>query len=80
MSTVDTAAADVTPNRDWATDSILQFFPGAFEGGGAVQPVAVTYPYTYFNAAAFTTTLPSHIGRIFLSPWIRVNIEYLPVR
>jgi len=59
---------------------MLQFFAGAFEGGGDVQPVGVTYPSTYFNAGAFISTLPSHLGRILISPWISITVDYHPVR
>jgi len=61
-------------------NSLLHFFPGAFEGGTTLQPVVVVYPYKYFNAAAFVTTLTSHVLRIMMSPYIRIVVKYLPVR
>jgi len=39
---------------------LLTFFSGGFEGGGAVQPVTLRYPFSRRNSAAFLTTLPDH--------------------
>ena len=58
--------------------AVVGFFSGAFEGGGSVQPVAFSYPHTYFNGAAFLTTLPAHICRALLNPWQRVHVQILP--
>ena len=60
--------------------AIIRFFPGAFEGGGPVQPVVMSYPHGRFNSAAFLTTLQSHMGLLLLSPWVGVRAHYLPVR
>merc|ERR1712080_436729 len=59
--------------------ALLRFFSGAFEGGGAVQPILLTYSFHYFNAAAFLTSPPAHICRALLTPWQHVCIEFLPL-
>jgi len=58
--------------------AVLPFFPGAFEGGSPVQPVVVRYPFTHYNAHAFLTSLVNHFGRLFITPWMFIEVEYLP--
>ena len=60
--------------------SMLKFFSGAFEGGGPVQPVLLSYPHTLGdNNGFFATTLPAHGLRLLCAPWQRVRVTYLPV-
>jgi 1-acyl-sn-glycerol-3-phosphate acyltransferase len=47
--------------------ALLKFFSGAFEGGGTVQPVLLTYSFSHYNAAAFITSAPAHVGRALLN-------------
>ena len=60
--------------------ALIKFFSGAFEGGGPVQPVLLSYPYARFNAAFFSSSLPQHLGMLFLAPWVRMHVRYLPPR
>jgi len=61
---------------------LLPFFRGAFEGGSPVQPVLLRYAYTYHNAAAWTRpfldSLGMHLGRMLITPWMRIKVDYLP--
>lgn len=59
--------------------SLIKFFSGAFEGGGSVQPVLLSYPHTYFNAAFFGRSLGDHLMRLLLNPWQFVRVVYLDV-
>jgi len=59
--------------------SLLRFFSGAFAGGSPVQPVVVTYPHRYFNAACFLRSLPEHLLRQLVQPWQRVRVDFLPM-
>jgi 1-acyl-sn-glycerol-3-phosphate acyltransferase len=60
--------------------ALIRFFSGAFEGGGPVQPVLLSYPYARINSAFFSSSLPHHLGLLFLAPWVRMHVRYLPVR
>lgn len=60
-----------------AGNSILPFFSGAFEGPAKVQPVLVRMPFRYFNSAAFLSSLGTHIRRLFASPYLRVEVDFL---
>jgi 1-acyl-sn-glycerol-3-phosphate acyltransferase len=59
--------------------TLLKFFSGAFEGGGPVQPVLLSYPYTYFHAACFGGGMAEHVLRLLINPWQRVEVTYMPV-
>ena len=58
--------------------ALLTFFSGGFAGGSAVQPVLLQYPYRHLNSASYLTTLPAHIGRLLLAPWVVMRVTYLP--
>ena len=55
---------------------LLKFFSGAFEGGAAIQPVVFYCPFTYWNGAAFLTTMGAHIVRMLVNPWQRVVVSF----
>lgn len=57
--------------------TLLSFFAGAFEGGSAVQPVVLRYTYTHFNAHAFLSSLPTHLMRLFINPWLYIEVDFL---
>ena len=57
----------------------MKFFSGAFEGGGPVQPVLLSYPYRHFHAAFFGAGMGDHVLRLLVNPWQRVEVNYLPV-
>jgi 1-acyl-sn-glycerol-3-phosphate acyltransferase len=59
--------------------SIVKFFSGAFEGGTPVQPITIQYPFDYYNGGAFLTTLPAHLLKVFLNPWMTVDAAFLPL-
>ena len=59
--------------------AILTFFPGAFEGGSKVQPVVIRHRFRYFHGHSFLSTLPAHLARLLLNPWMYVSVEFLPV-
>ena len=59
--------------------SLIKFFSGAFEGGGPIQPVLLSYPYVHFHAAFFGRGLGDHAFRLLVNPWQRVEVTYLPV-
>jgi len=59
--------------------TLVKFFSGAFEGGGPVQPVLLSYPYTHFHAAFFGAGMGEHVLRLLLNPWQQVEVTYLPV-
>ena len=60
--------------------SLLKFFSGAFAGGGPVQPVLLSYPYTHFHAAFFGGSIGDHAFRLLVNPWQWVVVTYLPVQ
>jgi len=59
--------------------SLIKFFSGAFEGGGSVQPVLLSYPYHHFHAAFFGSGMGDHVLRLLINPYQRVEVTYLPV-
>ena len=59
--------------------SLIKFFSGAFEGGGPVQPVLLSYPYVHHHAAFFGGGMGDHVLRLLLNPWQRVEVTYLSV-
>ncbi len=60
--------------------SMLRFFSGGFEGGGAVQPVVVSFPYRGLNAAAFPMGgLGAYALRLLLTPYVAMRVIFLPV-
>lgn len=60
--------------------ALLKFFTGAFEGGCAVQPVVLRFPYTHVNAACFPMAgLASHVLRLLAAPAVRIHATFLPV-
>lgn len=59
--------------------SLLKFFSGAFEGGGPVQPVLLSYPHTHFNASFFGRGLGDHALRLLFNPWQFITVKYLDV-
>lgn len=58
--------------------ALLTFFSGGFVGGSAVQPVLLQYPYRHLNSACYLTTLPAHVCRLLLSPWVVMRVTFLP--
>ena len=44
-----------------------------------VQPITIQYPYDYYNGGAFLTTLPAHLLKVFLNPWMTVDAAFLPL-
>jgi len=58
---------------------LVTFFEGSFEGGTPVQPVAIRFPFTYYNGVTFITTLPEHLMRAFVNPWCFCNVTFLPM-
>ena len=60
--------------------SLIKFFSGAFEGGGPVQPVVLSYPFSRINHAHFSGSLPHHLWMLFSAPWVRMDVRFLPVR
>eukprot|EP00322_Chrysochromulina_rotalis_P015746 CAMPEP_0115853354 /NCGR_PEP_ID=MMETSP0287-20121206/13461_1 /TAXON_ID=412157 /ORGANISM="Chrysochromulina rotalis, Strain UIO044" /LENGTH=214 /DNA_ID=CAMNT_0003307429 /DNA_START=367 /DNA_END=1011 /DNA_ORIENTATION=+ len=58
---------------------LVKFFTGAFDGGGAIQPILVQFPFRRRNAAAWLRGgLGDYILSILLNPWQRVVITFLP--
>lgn len=58
---------------------LVKFFEGSFEGGAPVQPVAIRFPFTYFNGVTFIDSLPNHILRVFANPWCFCRVTFLPM-
>jgi 1-acyl-sn-glycerol-3-phosphate acyltransferase len=80
-------AADDTPPIAFAPEgtshsgrAVLRFFAGAFEAGAPVQPVVIEYPSRYFNAAFFRAAPHVHLLRLLLTPWLAINVDWLPTR
>ena len=61
----DTPIALFTEGITHAGTALLPFFPGAFEGGTAVQPLVVRYGHKYYNGHAFLSDLGTHLVRLF---------------
>ena len=58
--------------------ALLTYFSGGFAGGSAIQPVLLQYPFRHLNSACYLTTLPAHVCRLLLAPWVVMRVTYLP--